>query len=141
MLNKIINIFNNPSLTKYAPVITRIGMALVFLWFGFTQVTGPESWVSLIPEFITNTTHLSALTFVYINGGMEIILGILLILGIYTRISALILALHLLAITVDVGYNAIGIRDFGLTMATFSIFLTGPDFLSLDSKGQKSSLN
>lgn len=140
MLNKIINIFNNPSLTKYAPVITRIGMALVFLWFGFTQVTSPDAWTPLIPEFITNITHLSALTFVYINGGMEIILGILLILGIYTRISALILALHLLAITVDVGYNAIGIRDLGLTMATFSVFLSGPDFISIDFKRQRSQI-
>jgi uncharacterized membrane protein YphA (DoxX/SURF4 family) len=66
---------NNLNTSKYAPVITRFGMSLVFLWFGFTQVMGPESWTSLIPEFITNITHLSALTFVYLNGGMEIVLG------------------------------------------------------------------
>jgi uncharacterized membrane protein YphA (DoxX/SURF4 family) len=137
MINKIITMFDNPNISKYGPVVARFGLALVFLWFGFTQVTGPESWTSLIPEFITNITHLSALTFVYINGGMEIILGILLILGIYTRISALILALHLLVITIDVGYNAIGIRDFGLTMATFSIFLNGPDFLALEKRSNK----
>ncbi len=137
MINKITTIFNNPSLTKYAPVVTRFGLSLVFLWFGFTQVTGPELWTSLIPEFITNITRLSALTFVYLNGGMEIVLGILLILGIYTRISAFILALHLLFITIDVGYNAVGIRDLGLTIATFSIFLNGPDFLAIESRGQK----
>lgn len=137
MINKIIAMFDNPNISKYAPVVTRFGLSLVFLWFGFTQVTGPESWTSLIPEFITNLTHLSALTFVYINGGMEIIFGILLILGIYTRISALILALHLLVITIDVGYNAIGIRDFGLTIATFSIFLNGPDFLALERRSNK----
>ncbi len=131
---------NNLNTSKYAPVITRYGMSLVFLWFGFTQVMGPESWTSLIPEFITNITHLSALTFVYLNGGMEIVLGILLIIGIYTRISALILALHLLFITIDVGYNAIGIRDFGLTLATLSIFFNGPDFLSLENKKDRNNL-
>ncbi len=131
---------NNLNTSKYAPVITRYGMSLVFLWFGFTQVMGPESWTSLIPEFITNITHLSALTFVYLNGGIEIVLGILLIIGIYTRISALILALHLLFITIDVGYNAIGIRDFGLTLATLSIFFNGPDFLSLENKKDRNNL-
>ena len=131
---------NNLNTSKYAPFITRYGMSLVFLWFGFTQVMGPESWTSLIPEFITNITHLSALTFVYLNGGMEIVLGILLIIGIYTRISALILALHLLFITIDVGYNAIGIRDFGLTLATLSIFFNGPDFLSLENKKDRNNL-
>lgn len=131
---------NNLNTSKYAPIITRYGMSLVFLWFGFTQVMGPESWTSLIPEFITNITHLSALTFVYLNGGMEIVLGLLLIIGIYTRISALILALHLLFITIDVGYNAIGIRDLGLTLATLSIFFNGPDFLCLENRKDRNNL-
>ena len=35
-------------------------------------------------------------------------------------------------ITVMVGYNAIGVRDFGIVMATIAIVLYGSDILSLD---------
>jgi uncharacterized membrane protein YphA (DoxX/SURF4 family) len=110
-----------------APVILRIGLALVFLWFGWQQLSDTALWTGLIPPFYTDLSGLSAVTFVLINGWFEIIFGILLLLGIFTRVTAFLLALHMLHITFTVGYNGVGVRDFGLAMGIISVFLQGPD--------------
>jgi hypothetical protein len=56
------------------------------------------------------------------------------LLGIYTRISALFLGLHLFGIAFSLGINAVRIRDFGLAVATISVFLNGNDFMCLSHK-------
>lgn len=119
-------------LQPFAPVVLRIGMALVFLWFGFDQFIHTTAWVGYVPDYITSLSHLSTQTVVYMNGVFEIVFGTALLLGFYTRFAAFVLALHLLDITFVVGYDSIGVRDFGLTIATFAIWLFGRDFLTLD---------
>lgn len=59
-------------------------------------------------------------------------MGALLIIGFYTRWAALFLALHLAGILLSLGYNAIAVRDFGLTLALFSLALQGAGHWSLD---------
>ena len=73
------------------------------------------------------------------NGTLEIVLGSLLLLGLFTRLCAFILALHLGGIMISLGYNDIAIRDFGLSLATFAVFLHGPDRLCWDVKQRKAS--
>ena len=65
------------------------------------------------------------------NAVFEIIFASLLALGIFTRIASLLLALHMIGIVVSLGYNAVAVRDFGLMIATFTVFLNGPDKLCL----------
>jgi uncharacterized membrane protein YphA (DoxX/SURF4 family) len=87
---------------------------------------------------VIQISHLSAETWVHINGSMEIVFGLCLLFGFFTQVSALILAAHLAIITLDVGiFTSIGVRDFGLTIATISIFLNGISNFSLDSYFQK----
>ncbi len=124
-------------LRSYAPTILRIGMSLVFLWFGTQQLINPEPWTSLIPEFVTTTSGLSASTLVTFNGAFEVVFGIALLLGIFTSLSALLLGLHLISITATVGYNAIGVRDFGLAIATLVIALWGSNAHSISSLFKK----
>jgi len=50
---------------KYSPVILRFGLAIVFLWFGFSQLKNPDSWTSLLPAFLN-----SSITFIYLNRGI-----------------------------------------------------------------------
>lgn len=124
----------------YAPTVLRIGIALVFIWFGTQEVTNPNSWTIFIPAFLTNLSGLTALTVVKLNGWFEIIAGFLLLVGYQTRIVALLLALHIADIAYIVGYNPIGIRDFGLTVASLSIFMQGMSPFSLDElMSEKSS--
>lgn len=128
----------------FAPTVLRVGIALVFLWFGSQQLLHTSAWIGLIPKSVIDISGLTASTLVHFNGAFEIVFGICLFLGFFTRTVALFLALHILDITFVVGYGATGVRDFGLSIATISLFLYGQDFVSLDawfSRRKQNSLN
>jgi uncharacterized membrane protein YphA (DoxX/SURF4 family) len=126
---------------KYAAVILRYGVVIVFLWFSSQQFLHTEAWTAYIPESATDLTGQSAMTLVYLNATFELIFGLMLLLGWHTRIAALLLALHLLNIAYVVGYGEIAVRDFGLAVATLSVFMHGPDILCLDFKGRSTALS
>lgn len=105
---------------------------MVFLWFGVQQFLAPEMWIGFIPEWVLDLSPIGAVSLVHLNGAVEIIFGTALILGLFTRASALILGLHMAHITFMVGYDAIGVRDFGLTIAALAVFLNGADNFTLD---------
>ena len=119
-------------LKPWAPVIVRIGISLVYLWFGINQLVNPGAWISWVPDYAVKLAPFPVTTLVLINGGLETILGFFLFLGLWTRIVAGILSLHALHLLSVVGYGAIGTRDFGIMMAIISVFLNGPDVFSFD---------
>lgn len=120
--------------SEYGKIILRISLSLVFLWFGISQLYSPGSWSGFIPAFLT--ALLPAKTFVLINGAIEVILGLMLLSGLYVRFASLILGLHLLGIAFTMGYNAVAIRDVGLGLATLAILFNGYDKWCLSSKGK-----
>lgn len=101
------------------------------LYFGSQQLSNALPWTGYLPTW-TQSLPISQMNFVYLNGWFEIIAGILLFTGFYTRIIAGLLALHLIGITISVGYDATGVRDFGLSIALISLFLQGESIWSLD---------
>lgn len=109
-------------LQQYASPTLRISLALVFLWFSINQFIDPSSWEGMVPLWIPDL-GISTRLVILANATFELIFGLLLLFNIYTRLAALLLALHLAGITISLGFNSIGVRDFGLTLATFSIFL------------------
>lgn len=113
--------------------ILRVSLAVLFLWFGFSQLLDSLSWVSWVPVWAVNFTGLEPVMIVLLNGGFEIAMGILLSLGLYTRIVALLLGLHLAVLVVEIGLTPIGFRDFALMGATFALAFLGPDRYSLDA--------
>lgn len=117
-----------------APIVLRIGMALVFLWFGSQQLMNAGDWVGYVPEWATSILPVSSIAFVLFNGVCEVAGGIALILGLWTRLVALLLTIHMALITMAVGYNTIGVRDFGLTVATCAVFLFGKDSWSIGGR-------
>ncbi|MFA6407350.1 MAG: DoxX family protein [Candidatus Paceibacterota bacterium] len=116
-----------------APAFLRIGITVVYLWFGLQQLISPLMWVSYIPKSIVALSPVSAQTLVYCNGAFEIVFGLALLFGFFTRVSAFLLAVHMLDITLVVGYNAIGVRDYGIAIATLAVFFFGPDLWSYDT--------
>ena len=123
---------NKEKMREIAPAVVRIGVAVVILWFGAQQLMNASAWTGLIPAWATRISGLGAATLVMLNGTSEMIIGTLLLLGIFTRLAGLLSSLHLLLITFIVGYNAVGVRDFGLAMAAISTFLYGADAWCLD---------
>lgn len=124
---------------KFAPVFVRIAISLVVIWFGTNQLLNPEQWISLLPEW-TTLLPVSQVGLIYFNGWFELIFGLALLVGFYTRLSAFLIAMHLLDITFTVGYSAIGVRDFGLAISALSVFLSGPDIWSIDKVFEKETV-
>ena len=123
----------------FAPVFVRVGVSLVVLWFGINQLLNPEQWISQLPEW-TTLLPVSQIGLIYFNGWFEFVFGLTLLFGFYTRLSALLIALHLLDITFTVGYGAVGVRDFGLSISALSVFLSGSDALSVDKVFEKDTV-
>ena len=124
-------------LQKYAPSVLRYGMASVVLWFSLQQFMHAEMWTAYVPDSVVSMTGLSALSLVYFNAIFELVGGVLLLFGWQTRIVALLVSLHLFDIMYVVGYGEIGVRDFGLAVATLVISLNGPDVLCNDTVQNK----
>jgi uncharacterized membrane protein YphA (DoxX/SURF4 family) len=122
----------NISLTVRGTTFLRIGIAFVIIWFGVQQFIEPAMWVGFIPNSILKISPVGATTLVHLNGALEVVFGTSLMLGLFTRASALILALHMADITYVVGYNSIGVRDFGLMIAVIAVLLNGADYTTLD---------
>jgi len=118
--------------SPYAPVVLRYGLVFVFMWFGINQLLNVSMWTSLIPSWAT-ASGLSAPTFVVLNGLFEIAMAILLAFGIKVRLVATLLFLHLLLIVIDVGMNAVGVRDIGLLTGLLSVIITGGDIFTIDT--------
>jgi uncharacterized membrane protein YphA (DoxX/SURF4 family) len=120
----------------YGPSVLRYGMSAVILWFSFQQFLHNSLWTAYVPSSIVALIHINASVLVFFNAIFELIFGILLVFGWQTRIVALLLALHLFDIMYTVGYGEIGVRDFGLAVATFVIFMNGSDILCIQQKRQ-----
>ena len=119
------------ALRTYAPVVLRFAMCLVFLYFGTSQLSQPSIWTSVVPDWATSMSGMSANTIVHINGWFEIIASLLLLVGVYARWVALLLALHLFGIAASLGINPLGVRDFGLSFATLAVAMYGEDALTV----------
>jgi uncharacterized membrane protein YphA (DoxX/SURF4 family) len=115
----------------YAPSVLRYGMVAVILWFSLQQFLHNNLYTAYIPDSVVVLTHMSATILVFFNALFELVFGILLAFGWQTRIVSLLLALHLFDIMYVVGYGEIGVRDFGLAVATFVVFMNGPDILCI----------
>lgn len=112
--------------------VLRYSFALLFFWFGFAQLTDATNWVIYLPEW-TGYFPIPGEMLVQINGLLEICCAVLIALGIYTRIIAAFLALHLFGIAASVG-GAVGVRDAALAAVGVSLALQIPDALTLDAK-------
>ena len=121
-----------------ATVILRLSLALVFLYFGISQLNDPGAWSGFVPDFF-KVSGISGNNVVLLNGFVEIVLGGFLLIGLYVRISALLLSLHLFGIAFSIGFNPLGIRDFGLAFATLALYFYGHDRYTLDYKFEKKS--
>ncbi len=109
-------------------------MGAIVLWFSIEQFRNTGFWVAYVPDFAVNLSGLSATTLVYLNASFELVFTIMLLIGWKVRLSALLLSLHLIEIAFSVGYSETAIRDIGLAIALFVVFMNGSDILSIENK-------
>ena len=113
-------------------LLLRLGLGGVFLWFGVDKFISPLNWIGWIPGWLSPLLPMSQYTFIYTLGVIEVITGVLVLVGYYTRIAAVVAGLQLLGIIISFGFNDIMIRDMGLLFLAASIVLLGAGTFSLD---------
>ena len=134
LFNRFINLEKIAAFMRMiAPPVTRIGLSGIYLWFGYQQLAHTKMWTSYVPKDILKIIPLRVESIVHANGAFELVFGTALILGLFSRLCSLLLAIHMFDVTFIVGFDALGMRDLGLAIASLSIFLYGPDVLSLEN--------
>ena len=90
-----------------------------------------------MPGWFSSFLPVELFTFIYLLGVFEIIVGGLVLIGLYTKISAIICAVFLLGIIASLGFNDVMIRDAGLLFLALGIAALGAGEKSLDNKFRK----
>ena len=118
---------------NYSALILRVGLVIVYLWFGISQLTDPQRFVGWLPNE-ASLIPTDPINLILLNGIFEIILSLGILFGIYIKYASLLLSLHLFAIAYTIGLNETGIRDLGLAFATLALGFSEPDKYTLDKK-------
>lgn len=121
-------------MSNFSRQILRFSLAMLFLWFGWQQLSSPEAWVFFLPDYVAYFP-IPGEMLVQLNGWLEIIAALFLIAGVYTKVIAGLLGLHLLGIALMVG-GATGVRDAALAFANFALAFSEPDNWTLDKRSK-----
>lgn len=99
-------------------------LAFVFGYFGVDKWVHPEFWIGWIPGSFEGLMGLSREAWLVAIGGTEVLFALLLLIPFRNvqRAGAILVALHLIAILTQVGWNDIGIRDIGLLLSSLALF-------------------
>ena len=120
---------------RYATLFIRLGIAVVFLWFGFDKFIQPVNWIGWVPNWMQTLIPISMTAFMYVQGAIETLVGVLLLFGYQVRFAAFLAAITLLGVElamVGTGQTEMMLRDAGLLAASLSLLLTGCDCFSID---------
>lgn len=111
---------------KYAPALVRIAIGLIFVVFALDQFIRPEYWFGYLPGWVVSI-GVAPETLIMLNATFDMLLGVALLAGLFTRIAAIVATLHLFSIALSLGYNDIAVRDIVLGIIALAIALQGPD--------------
>jgi len=101
--------------------LLRLGLGAVFVWIGVDILRHPDTWLGYIPSNMP--IGLTRETALRLNSVVDIALGLLFFGGKLPRLTALAAAIHLLAILVTHGINAVLIHDVGLLGAALALLV------------------
>jgi hypothetical protein len=110
------------SANRHVSLLLRLGLAFVFGYAAFSQLTRPFIWTGYMPDFIFDFVEpRMAVTAVAIS---HIVLGIWLLSGKYLHFASLTCAALLAGITlVNLGQLTVMFRDVGLVFAAVALAL------------------
>ncbi len=95
----------------------RVGLAGVFLYAGVNSLLNPTSWIGFVPQIPFREFALMA------HAIFEILLAIILAIGLWKRLAAILAFLSLAGIITFYGIDDVSFRDFGLLVAAYALML------------------
>jgi uncharacterized membrane protein YphA (DoxX/SURF4 family) len=112
---------------KHSQLALRIGLAIVFLWFGIDKFIQPQYWIDAwVPQWaITSIGKLGIgpKDFISLLGIFEISVASGLATGFFLRYFAIAGALFLITVFAVHGLNEILVRDLGLIGGLVALIL------------------
>jgi putative oxidoreductase len=115
-------------------LVLRLAVGASFLYNGYPKLSNPAHWLKVFPSLGFPSY------FAYISGILDVFGGGLLILGLFTRGAALLLAVEMGLVIGRTKLPAVGIYAFGqyefqlvLGAAAVALATTGAGLISLDA--------
>lgn len=118
--------------------ILRVGMAITFLWIGVLIFREPRAWGGLLQPWAAGLLPVPLGQAMLATAVLDVLIGLFLLVDIFTFIASAIGLLHLLVVLTVVGINEITVRDIGLAAAMLAlVFYSWPEQIKIENLFQK----
>ena len=112
--------------------VLRIGLAITFLWIGVLIFRNPEGWSHLIQPWAAKLVPGSLVDAMLETAVLDILVGIFLLIDVFTWVAALIGGIHIVIVLIACGITDVTVRDIGLLAATLELAIeTLPQKISM----------
>lgn len=106
---------------SYSSNILRVGVGITFLWIGLLIFKDPTLWGDYLQDWAVALVPVSTKTAMMATAALDILIGFLLIVNLYTWIIATVAAIHMFVVLVSSGITAITIRDIPILVASIAL--------------------
>ena len=106
---------------SYAYNILRVGLAITFLWIGILILKDPLAWGGYLAPWAANLLPIPLEQAMIGTAVLDIVIGIFLLIDVWTWLAALVGAIHLVIVLTISGINAITVRDIGLLAGVIAL--------------------
>lgn len=112
---------------RHSQLALRIGLAIVFVWFGVDKLVHPQYWLDAwVPQAVqafVSRLSVSPRDALNLLGIAEVLIALSLLTGYFTRWFAALAVMLLLGVAVTHGFSEVLIRDVGLIGALLALIL------------------
>jgi uncharacterized membrane protein YphA (DoxX/SURF4 family) len=115
---------------RSAYVVLRVGLAITFIWIAAFIFQAPEGWGSFIQPWAQHLLPIPLRQAMLATAVLDLLIGLLLLAGMWTWLAALVGAFHIATVLITVGINDVTVRDVGLLAATAALAIeTTPSWI------------
>lgn len=101
----------------------RVGLAITFLWIGILIFKNPESWSGYLQPWVYGLLPVTLEQAMMGTAILDIVIGALLLLNVFTWLAALVGAIHLIIVLTVSGITDITVRDIGLLVGALALMI------------------
>ena len=110
-------------MNKLAFQILRVGIGMTFLWISILIFMNPAEWGAMIQPWAISLLPVSVTQAMIATAILDALVGIFLLINVFTWLAAFLGALHLVVVLTTTGITGITIRDIGLLTAATALFI------------------
>jgi uncharacterized membrane protein YphA (DoxX/SURF4 family) len=102
--------------------VLRLTLAIIFLLTAWKITKDPKGWSKYIKPWEKKFIMMDPVQFMKFNGGLDFLIGLLLLTPWFTWLIALVAAFHMLTVLVSVGIKGPEYRDTAILGASLALF-------------------